>query len=184
MITNVKIEKINFNDKKFISLINFYLVKSNPVPRISNITSFSAKQLAINEYINTLSDLDLSIACVDDKGNYLFFVFLDKLSNGSLDLEFAFPNSSVSSNVDLMRSCFYSLCLYGLDYFKCDNIEGTIRRQKKKNPFKVFLKRYIKAISYEEREDLKHDFVYLNRESILKHCEKLKIQGNRDKLDN
>ena len=175
----MKIEKIDFNNKKFISLINFYLLRSSPIPRIDNLHSFSSKNLAINEYIDTLSDLDLSIACVDNN-NYLFFVFLDKLSDGYLDLEFAFPNMPDNPSIDLMRDCFYRLCLYGLDYFECDKIKGTIRRQKKKDPFKTFLKRYIKAISYKENKESKYDLVYLSRESILTHCEKLKIQGNRD----
>jgi len=179
----VRIEKIDFNDKEFISLINFYLLRSSPIPRIDNLHSFSAKSLAINEYIETLSGLDLSVACIDDDGGYLFFVFLDKLSDGCLDLEFAFPNMPNNPSTDLMRDCFYRLCLYGLNHFGCDKIKGTIRRQKKKNPFKIFLKRYIKAISYKENQGCEHDSVYLNRESILVNCEKLKIQSNRDKLD-
>jgi hypothetical protein len=81
-----------------------------------------------------------------------------------------------------MRFCFYSLCLYAMEYFVADKMSGTIRREKKKNPFKIFLKRYIKAMTYTEKPDKDYDSVYLTKESILNHCEKLKTKGNWDQF--
>lgn len=175
----MKIEKIDFNDQEFISLINVYLLQSNPIPRIDGLSSLSAKQIAINQYIEVLSELDLSIAAKNN-GEYLFFIFVDKLDDGGLDLEFAFPAINIMEDFVSSRLCFYSLCLYAMEYFGADRMSGTIRRQKKKNPFKIFLKRYIKAITYTENKDKKHDNVYLTKESILNHREKLKAEGNWD----
>jgi len=175
----VKIEKIDFNDQEFISLINIYLLHSNPIPRIDGLSSLSAKQIAINQYIEVLSELDLSIAAKNNS-EYLFFIFVDKLDDGGLDLEFAFPAINIMEDFISSRLCFYSLCLYAMEYFGADKMSGTIRRQKKKNPFKIFLKRYIKAITYTENYKQQYDSVYLTKESILKHREQLKSKSNWD----
>ena len=82
----MKIQKINFQDPEFLSLINFYLLNSGPFPRINDLRSFSAKQVAINEYIETLSELDLSLALIGDQGNCVLFVFFD-----DTDSDFAEP---------------------------------------------------------------------------------------------
>lgn len=178
----MKIQKINFQDPEFLSLINFYLLNSGPFPRINDLKSFSAKQIAINEYIETLSELDLSLVLTDDDGGFVLFVFFDDTEGDCIDLEFAFPNHTIVPSVDLIRNSFYSLCLHALNYFGKESISGTIRRKNKKDPFKSFLKRYIKALEYKEIKDKPHDLVYLSKESILDHCEKLKTKGDWHKF--
>ena len=176
----MKIQKIDFNNEGFLTLIKSYLWDSEPIPKISQLRSVSAKNVAIDQYIEILSELGLSIAALNDDNEYLLFVFINTKEEGLLDLEFAFPNSYISSNTRLMRMCFYSLCLYAMGYLKINNMHGTLRRQNKKNGFKFFLKRYIKAISYTENDEHQYDSVYLTKESILKHREQLKSKSNWD----
>lgn len=172
------IKKIDFNDEKAIYLIKKYCLLSAPFGEIDHLNSISSREQSTIKYINELKKCDLSICCLSDEGDYLFFIFLYNLNNSCLDLEFALPNTANNPSTDLMRRCFYSLCLYGMDELNATEMIGTIRRQKKKNAYKVFLKRYIKAITYTENKDKKHDNVYLTKESILNHCEKLKAEGN------
>ena len=178
----MKIQKINFQDREFLSLIKFYFLNSGPFPRINDLKSFSAKQIAINEYIETLSELDLSLVLTDDDGGYVFFLFVDDTNDDYIDLEFCFPASNIMEDFKYSRLCFYSLCLHALNYFGKESITGTIRRKNKKDPFKSFLKRYIKALEYKEIKDKPHDLVYLSKESILDHCEKLKTKGDWHKF--
>ena len=74
--------------------------------------------------------------------------------------------------------------LYALNYFGKDSMTGTIMRKNKKNPFKMFLKRYVKAIEYKETKDNTNDLIYLSKKSIINHCEKLKFKSNWDEFLN
>lgn len=90
-----------------------------------------------------------------------------------IDLYFAMPNTKLNLSPAVMRHCFYQLCLEAIKHFSIEEIKGKIFRKNKKNGMKLFFKRYIKAMTYEEIEDKPYDYVYLSKESILDHYEKL-----------
>lgn len=176
----MNIEEVNFNDEDVVYLIKKYCLYSAPFGQIGYLNSISSRERSINQYIKVLKNCELAIAAVNGGGDYLFFLFIGETSKKGLSLEFAFPNPCISSNISLMRFCFYNLCLHAMDFFRKEEISGIIRRQNKKNPFKMFLRRYIKAISYTENDEQQYDSVYLTKESILKHREQLKSKSNWD----
>ena len=179
----MKIQKVNFNDDSSNIIIKKYCIESSPFESIDIHNSISFRDIASENFVKSLEDeCQLCICSVNADGEYLFFAFFQKKYD-YINLHFALPNTSLKSSPIEMRDCFYDLCLHAIDYFDIEEIRGEVFRVSKKNSYKIFLKRYIKAITYQENEDLDHDLVYLNRESMLNHCEKLKIQSNRNKLD-
>lgn len=175
----LKIEKINFDDSAFLSLIKKYCLQSAPFGEIDHLNSIKSRNKATERYIDFLKQsCGFCVCCKDVFGDYIFFAFFKPYKKSSIELVFAFPNTEKSNDISILRRSFYNLCLEAISEYNIDTIKGKIFRRNKKNNYKIFLKRYIKAIKYTENEDKNHDFVYLDKESILKHREKLKIQGN------
>ena len=180
---NTKIEFVDFGDQESNNIIKKYCLHSAPFDQIHNFYSISCRDIASENFLDRLKEkCQLSIAAKSEE-DYLFFTFFKKDKGGFIDLYFAMPNTNLNLSADIMRHNFYSLCLYAIDHFSMDNIEGLIYRKNKKNSMKLFFKRYIKAMTYKENEDLPYDSVYLTKESILNHREKLQVQSNRNKLD-
>ena len=180
----MKISNIDFEEIKFRDLFLKFCLDSCPLKEME-YGSRTVKSLQCYNYLETLKSTDLSITIKDSDNNYLFFCFLNDTKEDYIDLEFCFPVSNIMEElVHDSRLCFYSSCLYAIDFFKKEKIIGKIRRNNKKNPFKVFLKRYVKGLKYIEKQDKNSDSVYLIKDSIIKHCEKLKIKSNWNELFN
>tara|TARA_R110002153_G_scaffold5393_3_gene25281 strand:- start:5585 stop:6202 length:618 start_codon:yes stop_codon:yes gene_type:complete len=181
--TKMSVELVNFDNEESNLIIKKYCIESSPFASIDNNKSISFRDIASDNFVKSLEhECRLSVCSVSSGGDYLFFAFFKKSNNDFIDLHFALPNTNLKLSPVEMRVCFYDLCIYALDKLGVEEIEGKVMRVSKKNSYKIFLKRYIKAITYKENEHSEYDHVYLNRESILAHCEKLKIQSNRNKL--
>jgi len=174
----MRIRKINPNDIETKSIVKKYCIESIPIEEISIFNSVFARSLASDLFINNLfEDADLSLCSCDNKGVVIFFAFFINYED-NIELRFASPNTTLKLSPPIMRQHFYNLCLYAVNYFKNDRINGKVYRVNKRNGYKLFLVRYIKAITYVENDDKDYDDVYLTKESILDHCEKLKTEGN------
>lgn len=176
---------VNFSDEESLVVIKKYCIESSPFVEMDVNKSISFRAIAAEGFIRSLDeDCRLSIRCVSDELEDLFFAFFKKNNNEEIVLHFAMPNTNLKQSPSEMRDCFYKLCLYALDKLKVDKIKGKVIRISKKNSYKLFLKRYIKAMTYQENKDSDYDSVYLTRKSIEDHCEKLKVSSNRDELNN
>ena len=181
----MRVEQVDFSNEKCNTIIKKYCIESSPFSSIDIHKSISFRSVASENFVKSLEhECRLSLCSISPEGEYLFFAFFKKNNNDSIELHFALPNTNLKQSPSQMRNCFYDLCLHALDKLKVEEIEGEVIRVSKKNSYKIFLKRYIKAMTYKENEHSEYDSVYLNRESILAHCEKLKIQSNRNKLEN
>jgi len=169
----MKIEKIDFQDENFRRLIKKYCLSSAPFGEIEIATSLSSRIAAVEKYTrNTLVKSDLSICAKSNSGEYLFFAFFVD-EGDKLNLTFAFPNQEVKQTASELRLCFYKICLKAIKKTKTKCIVGLVFRSNKKNAYKIFLKRYIKAMTYIENKEGGADIVYLSKESILKHYEEM-----------
>ena len=169
----MKIEKIDFQDENFRRLIKKYCLSSAPFGEIERATSLSSRIAAVERYVkNTLVKSDLALCAKSNSGEYLLFAFF--LDEGNrLNLTFAFPNQEIKQTASEIRLCFYKICLKAIKKTKIEEIIGLVFRHNKKNAYKIFLKRYIKAMTYVENKEGGADLVYLTKESILKHYEEM-----------
>lgn len=181
----MSVELVNFDNEESNLIIKKYCIESSPFESIDSNKSISFRDIAAENFVKSLEhECRLCVCSVSSSGDYLFFAFFKKSNNDFIDLHFTLPNTNLKLSPVEMRVCFYDLCIYALDKLGVDKIEGKVIRVTKKNSYKIFLKRYIKAISYKENEHSEYDHVYLTKESILNHREELQIQSNRNKLDN
>ena len=178
----MKICKINFSENNFKNDFLNFCLSSEPFEEVE-YGSRSLKNFQSITYLNSLNNSDLPIVIIDNNEINVFYAFFN-IKNNDLDLEFCFPALNIMEDFEYSRLCFYSLCLYALNYFGKDSMTGTIMRKNKKNPFKMFLKRYVKAIEYKETKDNTNDLIYLSKKSIINHCEKLKFKSNWDEFLN
>lgn len=170
---DIIIENVDFKDPEASRLIKKYCLHSAPFDYVSNFNSISSREASSESFIELLEhQCHLSIAAKSKEGEYLLFIFLKKKIK-VIDLYFAMPNTKLNLSPAVIRYCFYRLCLEAIKHFSIEEIKGKIFRKNKKNGMRLFFKRYIKAMTYEEIEDKPYDYVYLSKESILDHYEKL-----------
>jgi len=167
---------IDFKDPVFQDLLKTYCLRSSPFGEIDYIKSINGRNRASEKYVSFLKEnCSLPIAVRNENNEYLFFAFFNHIKDSHIDLIFAFPNTKLESDIPTMRLCFYELCLTAFNYLKCDNIIGKVFRREKKNAYKFFLKRYIKALTYTENKDKEFDEVYTDKQTLIKEYEKLSI---------
>lgn len=185
-------KEIDFKDNSFINLYKSYCLSSKPFDEINPFQTISSLNFGSEEYLQILKESDLSVCSVFesweiplDKGyqrsfdksneefSYIYFCFFKKHKKNDIELIFSFPGCDIMKDFDNARMAFYALCLYAMEIYKCNKIYGKIRRKNKKKPFLSFIKRYIKAIKYDERPNEEYDLITLNYIDLTEHYEHL-----------
>jgi len=174
----MKINKVDFQDKKFKETLKSYLLESQPYEGYSS--DFS--NIYINDRVENFikSDLlnsDFSTSFVSGKGVSLFFLFCkkDTLKN-SLQIIFPFPNIE-ALNYNSWSTWPFAFCHLMLDQLESSGLDrayGTIERKNKKSNYEKALIRFgHKMFEIQDIEGERFKKVVIKKENLIKAHKKL-----------
>jgi len=174
----MKINKVDFQDKKFKETLKSYLLESQPYEGYSSDFSNIYINDRVENFIKSdLSRSDFSSSFVSNKGDSLFFLFCKKdIQNNSLQIIFPFPNTKLVNITSFTRwpFAFCHLMLDQLERAGLDRAYGTIERKNKKSNYEKALIRFgHKMFEIQDEEGQRFKKVVIKKENLIKAHKKL-----------
>jgi len=160
-------KSLNLADPDFLSSFNEYCLFSKPYKNLE-CGSISLREENIKKYLKTLkNESDLIDSAINKNNKHSFFLFTKKKED-HLEIQFLFPNRLIKQTSKETVKSFYLLCIKQLEASGYEFLKGEILRNHKKQSYKKFLKRFVRAVSFDNENN-----ITIHKEKLIKEYEKM-----------
>jgi len=170
----MKIIDIDFDDPVFRNCFEEYYVNSSPM-EISSSKSISRRRDNSDYYLKFLKKkCTLNHCSVDDNGDYVYFSFSSikkepKTGKDYVHVYFVFNNRLNFFSPEMVVKNAYAIWNHQLEVSGLDFCGSSILRINKRLSFIKFIKRYVKAAEFLDKDN----FAIVRKERIKEEYEKI-----------